>query len=47
MVETVVVRGARLYDGRGLGVVDNAVVVCEGGRIMYAGSATDATSRPM
>lgn len=42
MVETVVVRGARLYDGRGLDVVDNAVLVCEGGRIMYAGPATGA-----
>jgi len=42
MVETVVVRGARLYDGRGFDVADNAVVVCEGGRIMYAGPATGA-----
>src|ERR1700758_2040675 len=41
MAETVV-RGARLYDGRGLDVIDNAVLVCEGGRIMYAGPAAGA-----
>lgn len=37
-----VVRGARLYDGRGLDAVDNAVLVAEGGRIMYAGPAAGA-----
>jgi len=42
MTETVVVRGARLYDGRGLDAIDNAVLVAEGGRIMYAGPAAGA-----
>ena len=42
MAEQVVVRGARLYDGRGLDAVDNAVLVAEGGRIMYAGPAAGA-----
>ena len=42
MSETVVVRGARLYDGRGLDAIDDAVLVAQDGRVMYAGPATGA-----
>jgi imidazolonepropionase-like amidohydrolase len=37
MADTLVVRGARLLDGRGLDPVDNAVLVVQDGRVMYAG----------
>lgn len=42
MSETVVVRGARLYDGRGLDAIDDAVLVAQDGRVMYAGPAAGA-----
>ena len=42
MTDALVVRGARLFDGRGLDVVDDAVLVVEGGRVMYAGPAAGA-----
>src|SRR5437764_11027871 len=42
MSDTLVVRGARLYDGRGLDAIDDAVLVAQDGRVMYAGPATGA-----
>ncbi|MGZ4203868.1 MAG: amidohydrolase family protein [Actinomycetota bacterium] len=42
MADTLVVRGARLYDGRGRGAVDDAVLVAQDARIMYVGPAQGA-----
>ena len=42
MSDTLVVRGARLHDGRGLDGVDDAVLVAQDGRVMYAGPAAGA-----
>jgi len=42
MAEPLVVRNARLIDGRGLDPVDDAVLVAEGSWIMYAGPAAGA-----
>ncbi|TMK83621.1 MAG: amidohydrolase family protein [Actinobacteria bacterium] len=42
MSDTLVVRGARLYDGRGLDAIDDAVLVAQDGRVMYAGPAAGA-----
>src|SRR6266568_3630892 len=42
MTETLVVRGARLHDARGSDAVDDAVVVVQDARIMYAGPAEGA-----
>jgi len=37
MADTLVVRGARLYDGHGLDPVADAVLLAQDGRVMYAG----------
>jgi imidazolonepropionase-like amidohydrolase len=42
MSETLVVKGARLFDGRGSDPLDDAVLVSQDGRIMYAGSRDGA-----
>ena len=42
MSDTLVVRGARLYDGRGLDAIDDAVLVAQDGRVMYAGPPAGA-----
>src|SRR5512135_1087379 len=42
MADTLVVRGARLYDGRGYRAIDDAVLVAQDQRIMYVGPAQNA-----
>ncbi|HEX9776389.1 MAG TPA: amidohydrolase family protein [Actinomycetota bacterium] len=42
MSDPLVIRGARLIDGRGSDPVDDAVLVAQGGRVMYAGPVEDA-----
>src|SRR5690349_494196 len=42
MSETLIVRGARLIDGLGGAPVDDAMLICEEGRVAYAGRAKGA-----